>query len=187
MNALQQLNEQLQARGLGPAEFTYVKTGTDHFPNFQASTVLNGVKYTGEVRGTKKLAARSCAEAYLSSNTIAPQRSHTTLIVDHTDETVEQLIEFAKLHKFVHAVTDDAKTIAASKQMEFEAEFSPTGVNRAIVLVLAILTFYDDTAGGDKTDIVVKTKNPEVIAYVNAMKSGQVGYYRPARKSITIV
>jgi hypothetical protein len=61
MNARQRLNEMLQLRHQPAAQFTYDKSGTDHFPTFVAHLQIGDREYVGESRGTKKLAAESCA------------------------------------------------------------------------------------------------------------------------------
>lgn len=152
-----------------------MKTGTDHFPKFQASTMLDGVKYTGEVRGTKKLAARSCAESCLVKNTY--------LVLDHTDETIDQIVELSKSHKGLCVVTSDDTMLSCA---EFEVQYAPPGVTRAMILQHVAYDAYHNIYTYVDSDIEIKTKNPEMIAFVDALVARSIAEYNEEKKKISI-
>lgn len=171
MNARQRLNEMLQQRCQPAAQFTYDKSGTDHFPTFVAHLQMDGREYVGESRGTKKLAAESCA-AKVFEDTAAARA-----LVDCRLPNWRELAS-------AHTIGDVTYVAEARWNDHDDIRTGPCIDAMLIVIVHEIIWFcdihddYDDDDDDEQerayTPLVVYTGSQMVREYISAMNSGKI-------------
>lgn len=162
MNARQRLNEMLQRRCQPAAQFTYDKSGTDHFPTFVAHLKIGDREYVGESRGTKKLAAESCAAKVFEDNATAD------MLVDCRLPNWEEL---AGMH------TGDATFVDETPRGEDDTISGPC-VDALLIAAIhqheRLAEWDDDGEYATVTALVVYTGSQMVRDYVTAMNSGKI-------------